>query len=87
MKKDTRPFYHELTKLALEKLKTSNMTIGKLREHYRQPEWCGYPDALSQMMGCWSLCFPPEWHKNGRRRNPITRERCGKCEFYIKKTE
>lgn len=84
MPKDKRQLYHKLTKNQLTKLIQSGISILELLKKYRQPAWCSYPDALSQMMGCWSLCFP-EWNLDGTRKDPITRIHCGKCEHYIKK--
>ena len=47
-------------------------TWGWLIEHYHQPKWCRYPDAISPL-GCWSLISWP-WE--------MTRERCSSCELY-----
>jgi len=49
------PFFHRLSKVKQEEILGSHMTIGELLDTYRQPSWCGYPDALAGIMGCWSL--------------------------------
>lgn len=74
--KDTRPFFHKLTKKQYTKLMSSGITIGYLLKNYRQPKWCNYQDALSMTMGCWSLCWP---HQR------ITRRFCHKCDLYDKR--
>jgi len=53
--KNLNPFFHRLSKKKLEALKKEGRTWGWLMDNYRQPRWCGYPDALEGMMGCWSL--------------------------------
>ena len=35
-------------------------TVQELMDEYSQPGWCNYPDALSCMQGCWSLCSTSE---------------------------
>jgi hypothetical protein len=48
-------YFHELTKEEFSKLIESKITWGECAKEYPQPIWCGYPDALAGMMGCWSL--------------------------------
>ena len=47
------PYFHEVTGAELERLQS--ITIAELMEQYQQPPWCAYPEALSGVMGCWSL--------------------------------
>ena len=42
---------------------------------YVQPDWCGYPDALDGMMGCWSLIY----------REVSSEDYCKNCELYREK--
>lgn len=56
---------------------TQKRTIGYLKEHYKQPKWCNYPNALDGPFGCWSLM-----DLYGDRKK-ISREFCSKCDCYI----
>ena len=49
-----KPFM-ELTKKEFKSLAKQKMTYAELAEKYPQPKWCGYPEALEGVMGCWSL--------------------------------
>lgn len=31
------------------------MTWSEFGQQFKQPDWCGYTDALYGVMGCWSL--------------------------------
>ena len=48
-------FFHKLTKGEFEVLITKKLTWEEVAKDYPQPKWCGYPDAVSGVMGCWSL--------------------------------
>lgn len=48
-----KPF-HELTIAERAAIDASGMTWGQLAAAHPQPEWCGYPFAVSAL-GCWSL--------------------------------
>jgi len=48
-----KPF-HELTDEEYQAILDLNITYEQLNEMHPQPEWCGYPHALSGL-GCWSL--------------------------------
>lgn len=66
-----KKFFHNLTANQYDNI-IGKVTWGKLKEHFKQPDWCGYPDALSRL-GCWSLtgnhiskesdCYTCELHK------------------------
>jgi hypothetical protein len=49
-----RPFL-SITDAEWKTLCDANTTWQWIMENFDQPEWCNYPDALSGMMGCWSL--------------------------------
>ena len=49
-----KQFYHELTMEERNALK-GNITLGQLKKRYKKPEWCAYPKAIMNMIGCWSL--------------------------------
>lgn len=48
-------YWHAITKDELNKLLETDITWGEVYNHYKQPEWCGYPEALHGALGCWSL--------------------------------
>jgi hypothetical protein len=49
------PSFHRITKKQWQALVAVNATWGDVKEQFRQPSWCEYPDALDGSMGCWSL--------------------------------
>lgn len=57
--KKYKPFWHRLSKYdqeyILNKLVHSKVTYKQFMKRYRQPDWCGYPEALCGLMGCWGL--------------------------------
>jgi hypothetical protein len=57
-----------------ETLKSMHKTWAWVMEHFDQPKWCGYPDALAGEMGCWSLVG----------RMVTSREYCKNCDCLIK---
>lgn len=66
-------YWHEVPPAEREQLiKESKMTVGKLLERFKQPDWCEYPEALAGQMGCWSLV-------TSRNVNGI--KDCGDCEY------
>jgi len=65
-------YWHELSKEEYDKIIKSEMTIQDALDKYSQPDWCGYPDALAGMWGCWSL--------TGENRIKISKEFCKDCE-------
>lgn len=46
-----------------------------LAKHYRQPTWCNYHEALSGMMGCWSLVGM------GGETKDLYKRRCNTCDL------
>ena len=50
-------------------------------KNYKQPDWCNYEEALSWMMGCWSLC---DINKDGTR-TKISTEFCKNCDCFNNK--
>ena len=53
-------------------LDRGGITYGQFKERFKQPAWCTYHEALTGIMGCWSLMRP------GRIR---TVKDCGQCEL------
>lgn len=53
-----KPYFHELSSEEQDTILTSGKTVEWLLENYRQPDWCEYPEALADVMGCWSLMEP-----------------------------
>jgi len=53
---DTRLYWHEtMTHERFDELERRRTTWGDVLRTYRQPDWCGYPEALQGPFGCWSL--------------------------------
>lgn len=52
-----RPYFHEVVPGGFDQLKLEHprWTIGDVIARLAQPEWCGYPEAVGGIMGCWSL--------------------------------
>lgn len=71
-------YFHELPQSTVNQLLAENKRWDWVQEHYRQPIWCTYPQALSGGAGCWSLC---DLNENGRR-NKISRAFCQGCDLY-----
>lgn len=44
-----------------------------LCERYKQPDWCGYTNALNGLMGCWSLTSWPY---------KMSKKHCKICDEY-----
>ena len=72
-------YLHSASNAQIKKLLDSNITIGQLKEQYQQPKWCGYPDALDGVIGCWSLT-----DLNGLRKR-ISPKFCKSCDCYREK--
>ena len=64
--------FHELTEAEFQGL--PKMTWGEAAKDYPQPDWCGYPNAVDGVMGCWALMG---FEVTGR-------DFCKDCEYYIK---
>lgn len=70
---EDKKYFHEASQQEVNTLlDTQWADIGK---KYKQPEWCGYPEALSGVMGCWSLCDITE----GGLRTKISKSFCASC--------
>jgi len=73
-------YWHKLPQSKIDELINSGTTIGFVLDHYKQPSWCGYPNALAGAAGCWSL---NDNSKNGTR-TEISRKFCKTCDCYEK---
>jgi hypothetical protein len=69
-------YWHQLTDKEVGYLIESNVTWKDIMDSYRQPDWCGYPEAINGQMGCWSL--------TGEDRLNISRGYCKNCYAFIK---
>lgn len=74
----TKKYFHELSDKDIAKLLSKKRTWKYIMENYKQPSWCTYPEALSGIMGCWSLT---DISKN---RVKITDNYCNSCEYHDK---
>jgi len=48
-------YFHEITKREFNRAVKKGLTWAEMARLYPQPKWCGYPDAVQGLMGCWSL--------------------------------
>ena len=71
-------YWHKITAKEFETIK--NKSVGWLMRNYKQPDWCGYPDAIDGYMGCWSLVFSITNRKEYKR---ISKVFCKSCEYYM----
>ncbi len=56
MPRKYRPFWHRFNEYDQEYIvKQSGLVVRKFIKKYRQPDWCNYYEALSDILGCWSL--------------------------------
>jgi len=78
-----KPYFHELPQSEIDLMIEEGRTVGYCMEHYLQPAWCGYPEALSMTMGCWSLC---DFSIDGRR-TQISEAYCKDCDECKSKKE
>ena len=78
---DNRKYWHEISQEEVDKLIADQKTIWYVMKNYKQPDWCNYEEALSWMMGCWSLC---DINKDGTR-TKISTEFCKNCECFNNK--
>ena len=70
-------YFHELTEDEFKEILRQKITWGECAKEYPQPVWCGYPDAVAGVMGCWSLMDFKVYGRNF----------CKHCECYIKKVK
>lgn len=66
-----KPYFHALTD---EEFKRAIAEHKKYKD-FQQPPWCGYPDALHWLSGCWVLT----------ERKVKCEADCLNCECFIKK--
>jgi hypothetical protein len=69
-------YFHTLADSTVRRLIRQKVTYGELKERYKQPAWCTYPDALEGEMGCWSLM------DLFGTRHEISREYCKNCDCF-----
>ncbi len=70
-----KPFFHELSQSEIDVLIANKSTWPDIMDKYSQPSWCNYPEALSGVMGCWSLTDLSE----KSLRKSISKEWCKSC--------
>lgn len=70
-----KKYWHRIPDKELQKRISRKWSCDRIMRRYSQPEWCNYPEALSGLMGCWSLI-------DVKRRKKINREFCRNCEYF-----
>lgn len=80
---ENKKYFHELPQSEIEKLKKLIKGVSRnyLVNKFKQPDWCGYPNALHLGLGCWSLA---NFEKNGIR-TKISKEFCKTCRSFNEK--
>jgi len=68
-------YFHKLTPEQRSELERKNVLIQDLLDHFKQPDWCGYPNALSGLFGCWAL------HRKDTEINQNYCKGCDKCKL------
>lgn len=71
-------YWHELPQEKINELIENKITIGQILSEYKQPDWCFYKDALSGVMGCWSLVD----NRPGGSRTQISKDYCKNCPCF-----
>ena len=68
-------YWHEIPYEEQGKImEESGLTTEQFLSRYKQPHWCGYPEALDGMMGCWSLILGKSIH---------CQSDCGDCDCIV----
>ena len=75
-----KPYFHELPQEAIDKLVAEQKTVQYIVDNFKQPKWCGMPEALNFYTGCWSLA---NIGANSRRKE-ICEEFCKDCDCFVK---
>lgn len=71
----TPKYFHKLTDEEYLELANGNTTIRQLLDNYKQPDWCGYPEALNPFLGC-------DYLTDRFLRSEISRGFCQHCPCY-----
>lgn len=72
-------YWHETPQDEIDRLIEDGALIQFVLDNYKQPDWCGYKQALSGMMGCWSLTD----NEPGGLRTHISKEYCKGCDCFL----
>ena len=78
--KEPLKYWHELIQEEIDKIIKSGRTVEQVLKEFSQPDWCAYPDAISGMIGCWSLM-------EDNIRQKISKEFCKNCDAFKSKTK
>ena len=73
-----KKYWHRLSQNTVDNIIADGTTWGYVMDNFKQPDWCGYPNALDGQMGCWTLTNI--WGSNSRK--SICRDFCKNCEYY-----
>jgi len=78
-------YWHKLKNSTIKRVYKNKMTCKEVMLHYRQPDWCGYPNAINGILGCWSLTMDADNSKGNRK--DISVEYCKDCDCFIKEAD
>lgn len=70
-------FFHKISNDEYNRLVDEDKTWQHIIDNYKQPDWCGYPEALRGGMGCWKLTD----------RGVKSQEDCKECELNVLRHE
>jgi len=74
-----KKYFHEIDKKEVDELIKGKKTWEYIMANYKQPDWCGYHDALRGLWGCWSLTGLLARRKGEFK---ISKEFCSKCDCF-----
>lgn len=65
--------WHKLTNEQRSEVFKKKPTVSEFISEFKQPSWCEYPEALSPIVGCWSLC---------KENTTVSTEFCKGCDQF-----
>lgn len=79
---ERQKYWHEIPQEEIETIIAEEKTNQYVVDNYKQPEWCGYPEALMGIMGCWSLTD----NSPDGLRTKVCESFCSTCDCYKQKS-
>ena len=76
-----KKYFHQVSQQEVESLIRQGLSWEYVRDNYKQPDWCGYPNPLNGKNGCWSLT---NLAANGEMRRGICIDFCKTCIAFKK---
>ena len=73
---NNKKYFHQLSDDEIKKLLYKKVSIGYIKENYKQPDWCSMNSPMDGSFGCWTLMDL----YNGR--HDISVETCQDCDCF-----